>query len=325
MPLDELYRRRLDCVAQYDRLGFYGYHLAEHHATPLGMAPSPGIFLSAVAQRTQRLRFGPMVYLLPLYNPIRLAEEIGMLDNLGGGRLDVGVGSGRSPIELRNFGVDPETTGAVFDESLEVIRQALTDGRVDFAGRHYNFDGVTVETRPFQKPYPPFWYGIGRPESAERCVERGFNVIANGKPAVAEAIAERFFAAADKAEKDLLMGITRFVVVADTTADALAIARRAYANWHKSFDHLFALFGMRPVQEWPPTFDAMAADGLAIAGSPAEVTEVLSAQLAQIGANYFVGQFVFGDMTVDESRRCIELFAGAVIPALKRELLPAAV
>ena len=103
LPLADFYEQRLDFVEQYDRLGFYGYHLAEHHGTPLGMASSPSVFLSAVAQRTKRLRFGPMVYLLPLYHPIRLAEEIAMLDQLGRGRLDVGVGRGRSPIELRRI------------------------------------------------------------------------------------------------------------------------------------------------------------------------------------------------------------------------------
>ncbi|MBC8242379.1 MAG: LLM class flavin-dependent oxidoreductase, partial [Alphaproteobacteria bacterium] len=82
---------RLRLTEVYDEAGFYAYHLAEHHATPLGMAPSPGIFLSAVAQRTKRLRFGPTVYCLPLYHPIRLLEEICMLDQMSGGRLELGV------------------------------------------------------------------------------------------------------------------------------------------------------------------------------------------------------------------------------------------
>lgn len=116
------------------------------------------------------------------------------------------------------------------------------------------------------------------------------------------------------------MGICRFVVVADTTAQALAIARRAYPNWHRSFDHLFAIHGTRPVQSWPGDFDAMAAAGLAFAGSAADVTEALRSQLAQVGANYCVGQLVFGDMTVEESRRSIELFATSVMPAIEREL-----
>src|ERR1700720_768699 len=98
--LADYYEDRLKIAEAYDRAGFYAYHLAEHHSTPLGMSPSPSVFLSAVIQRTRRLRIGPLVYLLPLYHPLRLIEEVCMLDNLSGGRLQLGVGRGISPIEL---------------------------------------------------------------------------------------------------------------------------------------------------------------------------------------------------------------------------------
>ncbi|TMJ59096.1 MAG: LLM class flavin-dependent oxidoreductase, partial [Alphaproteobacteria bacterium] len=97
-PLGAHFEERLKLIEAYDRAGFYGYHLAEHHNTPLGYAPSPGLFLSAVAQRTKELRFGPMVYLLPLYHPLRLIDEICMLDQMSGGRFLYGVGRGISPI-----------------------------------------------------------------------------------------------------------------------------------------------------------------------------------------------------------------------------------
>src|SRR5690606_29694411 len=85
--LEDYYSDRLRLIEEYDRLGFHAYHVAEHHSTSLGMAPSPSVFLSAVAQRTSRLRFGPMVFALPLYHPLRLIEEICMLDQLSHGRL----------------------------------------------------------------------------------------------------------------------------------------------------------------------------------------------------------------------------------------------
>ncbi|MGH7248534.1 MAG: LLM class flavin-dependent oxidoreductase, partial [Pseudomonadota bacterium] len=87
-PLSDYYEDRLKIAEAYDRAGFYAYHLAEHHATPLAMAPSPNLFLAALAQRTRQLRFGPMVFVAPLYHPIRLIEEICMLDQLSGGRLE---------------------------------------------------------------------------------------------------------------------------------------------------------------------------------------------------------------------------------------------
>ena len=100
VPLGQLFEERLQLIEAYDRAGFYGYHLAEHHATPLGYAPSPGVFLSAVAQRTRQLRFGPMVYLLPLYHPLRLIEEICMLDQMSAGPLS----AGRRPRHLADRG-----------------------------------------------------------------------------------------------------------------------------------------------------------------------------------------------------------------------------
>src|ERR1700745_3096716 len=105
--LADYYEDRLKIAEAYDRAGFYAYHVAEHHSTPIGMAPSPSVFLAAVAQRTQRLRFGPMVYALPLYHPLRMIEEICMLDQMSRGRLEIGFGRGSSPIELEYYGQDP--------------------------------------------------------------------------------------------------------------------------------------------------------------------------------------------------------------------------
>src|SRR5215470_9591036 len=107
LALGDYYEARLRIVEAYDRLGFYGYHVAEHHSTPLGMAPSPSVFLAAVAQRTRRLRFGPLVYALPLYHPLRMIEEICMLDQMSRGRLEIGFGRGSVPAELIYYGQDP--------------------------------------------------------------------------------------------------------------------------------------------------------------------------------------------------------------------------
>ena len=99
VPLGQLFADRLRLVEAYDRAGLYGYHVAEHHATPLGGAASPSLFLANVAQRTSRLRFGPMVYLLPFYHPLRLIEEVCMLDHMSSGRFQLGIGRGVSRYE----------------------------------------------------------------------------------------------------------------------------------------------------------------------------------------------------------------------------------
>ena len=157
-PLHQLYKDRLQLLELADAAGFFCYHLAEHHATPLGIAPSPALVLIAAAQRTQRIRLGPLVYLLPLYNPLRLIEEVCMLDQLSDGRLELGVGRGVTPYELRYYGVDPASTRAIFNEALSVLIAGLTESRVTFEGEHYHFNDVPMELHPFQQPYPPLWY-----------------------------------------------------------------------------------------------------------------------------------------------------------------------
>lgn len=317
LAIADLYDQRLKIVELYDRLGFYSYHLAEHHSTPLGMAPSPSVFLSAIAQRTKRLRLGPMVYLLPLYHPIRLSEEIAMLDHLSHGRLDIGLGRGRSPIELMLYGRNVEEAQAVFDEALDVLKLAFTEERITFSGKHFSYQSVPVELHPYQKPNPPLWYGVGTPDSAAAVAQQGFHGITLAKPVVAAEIARNFFAAAGRTGlKAPRMGICRFVVAGETDAEAKALAARAYPIWHESFFELFRRYDQKPMQTWPGRFEEMEALGLAFAGSPATLTAAIGEQVRSTGANYMVGQFVFGNMTLAESTKSITLFAERVMPAL---------
>src|SRR5512138_1498915 len=147
-PLGEHYENRLRLIEAYDRLGLRTYHLAEHHATPLGLAPSPSVFLAAVAQRTRRLRFGPLVYTLSLHHPLRVAEEVCMLDHMSGGRLELGVGRGVSPYEIGYHGFDPAHTRAMFQEALAVLVAGMTSPRLTYRGEHYRYDDVPMELAP---------------------------------------------------------------------------------------------------------------------------------------------------------------------------------
>src|SRR5262249_40473922 len=151
LPLAQQYEERLKLIEAYERSGFHCYHIAEHHATPLGMAPSPSVFLSAVAQRTKRLRFGPLVYTLPMYPPLRVAEEICMLAQLSGGRLQVGIGRGISPHELGHYGVAPNEAQARYLEAFSIVMAALTQKTVTHEGRFYTFRDVPIEIEPVQK------------------------------------------------------------------------------------------------------------------------------------------------------------------------------
>jgi alkanesulfonate monooxygenase SsuD/methylene tetrahydromethanopterin reductase-like flavin-dependent oxidoreductase (luciferase family) len=320
IPLQQYYADRLKLVAQYDAAGFYSYHLAEHHATPLGMAPSPSVFLAAVAQRTRRLRFGPLVYALPLYHPLRLIEEICMLDQMSGGRLDIGFGRGASPIELAIFGEDPAKAEATYVEALDLVIKGLTQKTLTFHGERFRFDNVPLLIEPLQQPHPPIWYGVHSAESAERAARQGLNTVSLDGPAQAKVTTDRYRAVWRErcGEPPLAkLGIGRFIVVGETDAEAMALARRAYPLWNASFTHLFRAHGRSPRHPRPDDFDGVIKVGQGIAGTPDTVTRYLRAQVEQIGANYIVGQFAFGDLTLAECQRSVSLFAEAVMPALR--------
>jgi alkanesulfonate monooxygenase SsuD/methylene tetrahydromethanopterin reductase-like flavin-dependent oxidoreductase (luciferase family) len=107
------------------------------------------------------------------------------------------------------------------------------------------------------------------------------------------------------------------LVVADTDAEALRLAERAYPVWNASFNHLFNIYGRKPMHPRPPQFSAIQADGRGFCGSPKTITEIVKRQMTESGANYFVGQFAFGDLTLQETMRSIELFVRDVMPALR--------
>ena len=321
VPLRDFYEARLALIESYEQEGFFAYHLAEHHSTPLGMAPSPSVFLSAVAQRTRRLRFGPLVYALPLYHPLRLIEEICMLDQLSGGRLDIGFGRGASPIEVRLYGKDPAEGQRIYQEGLELIMEGLTNKTLDFNGEFFRFENVPMELEPLQKPHPPIWYGVHSPDSAERAARRGLNIVSLDPAGLTRTFTDRFRQVwtelHSQDEPMPKIGISRFIVIADDDAAAQRIARRAYPKWHRSFNYLFRLKGGAPTHQRPADFDGVIESGQGIAGSPKTVRSFLELQVRESAVNYLIGQFAFGDVSLDESLRSVELFSEHVMPNLE--------
>ena len=319
LPLHEYYEARLKLIEAYEAAGFYAYHVAEHHCTPIGMAPSPSVFLSAVAQRTRRLRFGPMVYALPLHHPLRLIEEICMLDQLSGGRLEIGFGRGSSPVEVSFYGQDPAKAQAVYTEARELILQGLTQKKLNFEGSFFSFKDIPMELEPLQKPYPPMWYGVHSVEAAERAALQGLNMVSLDSAADTRKYNDKFREVwrATRGDAPLpKLGLSRFIVIADDSRQALAAARRAYPVWHRSFYFLFSLRGGRPAHPRPAEFDKMMGIRQAVAGDPETAREFLQAQLAESGANYLVGQFAFGDLSLAESLLSVQLFSKHVMAKL---------
>jgi alkanesulfonate monooxygenase SsuD/methylene tetrahydromethanopterin reductase-like flavin-dependent oxidoreductase (luciferase family) len=320
LPLADFYEARLQMIEQYDRAGFWGYHVAEHHATPLGMAPSPSVYLSAVAQRSVRLRFGPLVYLLPFYHPLRLLEEICMLDQMSRGRLEFGLGRGISPIEARYFGLEPKQAQAQFEEVFEIIQRGVRGDRLTFEGEFYHFEDVPLQMTTVQQPLPPLWYGLHTPESATRAAARGFNMVSLDGIATARPTGESFRASWDATQPkgtEPKMGLCRFIVLADSDEAARMLAKRAYERWFVNFNFLFKLKNIMPTLGERPGYDAALADGRLVAGTPETVLRIVRDQLNDSPYNYLIGQFAFGDLTLAETQHSVQLFTDHVMPALQ--------
>jgi alkanesulfonate monooxygenase SsuD/methylene tetrahydromethanopterin reductase-like flavin-dependent oxidoreductase (luciferase family) len=324
-PLGEQYENRLKLIEFYDSCGFRAYHMSEHHSTPLNLTPSPSVFLAAAAQRTRRLRLGALVYILPAHHPLRLAEEICMLDHLSGGRIEIGVGRGASPHELHYFGIDPDAAPAMYVEAYTVIRQALTQREVNFKSKYYNFENVPIEMAPAQLPHPPFWYAVPVPEGARWPAQNKINIVCAGPVTKVREITDRYraeWADIGNAPDNIpLLGINRFVVAADTDREAMALGRRAWPVFHASFMKLWNKHGTQPrYARIPPDFETMVANGGALAGSPGTIGDQVRNMTDAAGASYFISQFSFGDLSHEEVLHSARIFARELLPAAREHV-----
>jgi alkanesulfonate monooxygenase SsuD/methylene tetrahydromethanopterin reductase-like flavin-dependent oxidoreductase (luciferase family) len=320
MPVDEFYESRLGLLERYDAAGFAAYHLAEHHMTPLGLAPVPGLFLAAASQRTQRIRLGPCVYCLPLYNPLRLIEEICMLDQLTRGRFDFGVGRGIVPFEMAYFGLHHLETEEIYQETLAVVLQGLTSEVLDHRGARFTYRKVPMVLKPYQKPHPPLWYGMGHLGGAEWAATNAVNVISNHPPEMAKPLFDRYREVWQRKHGDAPMpklGLGRHVTVARTEAEAEAIARPNYAVWYANLTKLWRDFGALPIR-FARDFDEARQRGIAIAGTPSRVREEIERQVEVSTCTYYVIRLMYGHMTEDQAVSSIDLFTSEVMPHLAK-------
>ncbi|HYU12968.1 MAG TPA: LLM class flavin-dependent oxidoreductase [Stellaceae bacterium] len=172
------YHHFINYVIEAERLGFSSVFLVEHHFTGFGQVSASLNLLSYLAARTERIRLGTAVVVLPWHNPVLVAEAAATLDLLSNGRLDFGVGKGYRPYEFSGFCIPQDEATARFDEAIEVIRRAWTSqGRFSYEGRWWHYDNVVVEPAPIQQPHPPCWLGAGSAESIRRAAREGYNLL----------------------------------------------------------------------------------------------------------------------------------------------------
>jgi alkanesulfonate monooxygenase SsuD/methylene tetrahydromethanopterin reductase-like flavin-dependent oxidoreductase (luciferase family) len=326
VPLAQLFEERLQILEAADAAGFERYHLAEHHATPLGMAPSPSVFLAAAAQRTRRIRLGPLVFLLPLYSPLRLIGEICMLDHLSRGRLDLGVGRGVSPYEVGYHGFDPARTRPMFEEALDVLVAGMTRERLTHKGEQYHYDDVPMALHPLQRPYPPLWYATSNVDSVPWAAAHNLNLVGLGPAEAFRPFVQKYREVWPQHRNDPgrlnphiaspRIGINRQVVVADTDEEAEAIVRAVHPRWAASFIKLWIDHGDTTYQHRVNVDNALQHETI-LCGSPARVREQVERLIEATGVDYVIGCFAWGDLTLAQSLRSLHLFAEQVMPAFR--------
>jgi alkanesulfonate monooxygenase SsuD/methylene tetrahydromethanopterin reductase-like flavin-dependent oxidoreductase (luciferase family) len=176
--LVDLYRDHLEEAVLAEELGFDCVWASEHHFSPDAWNPSPFTFLAAVAARTERVRLGTYVLLLPLHNPVRVAEDVAVLDNISGGRVDLGVGVGSSPAECRTFGIPVENRLGRTFEALRIIERCFTGEKFSHEGKYYAFPDVHLTTIPVQRPGPPILVAAMGEQSVAWTARRGYGMAA---------------------------------------------------------------------------------------------------------------------------------------------------
>ncbi len=321
--LADVYSERLRFIQGCDRAGLYAYHVAEHHGTPHGLASSPNLFLAAAARCTTRIRLGPMVMLLPLYHPLRAFEEICMLDQLTGGRLDLGVGKGAVPMEQGFFGIGPEEVASRYEETLDVVLKSMAGDVLNHRGRHFGFDGVPIELRPFQTPHPPLWCGTLNPETASWAAGNGVHMLCLGPNKGVRALSDLYLSKQQERHDDSpdpFRGMLRMIVISDTDAQARALAGPAYRHWYHTLTALWRRQAVTPPYRIDGDIDSAIAADMMLVGSARTVADMLRHHIEETGVNYVSVHALFGSLSVDAALNTITELSAEVMPRLQPQL-----
>jgi alkanesulfonate monooxygenase SsuD/methylene tetrahydromethanopterin reductase-like flavin-dependent oxidoreductase (luciferase family) len=294
VDLATVYARALERIEIMDQTGYDAVWLAEHHFSSFSVCPSVHMVGTLAAARTRRLRIGTAVSLAPFYHPLRLAEEVALLDLLSGGRVNWGAGRGFARVEFTAFGVPPEESASRFRETVEIVLRAWTDERLNFVGQHFRFEDVEVLPKPTQLPHPPVWMAASSESAIEWAASRGFSILMDPHSSSAEIgrkrrhYAEKLAAAGfSQAGRDI--PIARLVALAGSAGDAAAVARSG-AEW---IVNSYLGTQHRPVMQQsltPASADPIQRylDDVILHGTPDKVAEEITRLRSEIGLDYLL-------------------------------------
>jgi alkanesulfonate monooxygenase SsuD/methylene tetrahydromethanopterin reductase-like flavin-dependent oxidoreductase (luciferase family) len=322
-PLDpavasESYRQHLDDLTYADDLGFCCAFTAERHFMPTYQAPAPTAWIAAASQRTRQMRLGVMAYTLPLHAPFRLAEEVAVLDQLSGGRLEVGVGLGHRVEELQAVGVDPADRITIFQERMALLRALWTGGQVTFQGTGCLLQEAAIHPLPLQEPHPPLWFAGTNPAATGWAAAQGMGLAIGFAPAAALQPAVAAFAAARPVEGGGSIALMRHVYVAETdraahdemTGDLLRLAELR--------DGASGGPGGRADRrvEAAERAAALVRDEIVVAGGPATVAATIQAAEQTLGVDLLLANPYLSGLGPERVRRTLRLLAIEVAPRL---------
>ncbi|MBX6341645.1 MAG: LLM class flavin-dependent oxidoreductase [Thermomicrobiaceae bacterium] len=330
VPSQEAFADHLADVELADGLGLDLYFAAERHFMPYYRTPSPSVWLAAVASRTRRIRLGALAYTVPMHNPVRLAEEVAMLDHLSGGRMEVGIGLGHRPEELASIGVDPQLRQPLLLEGLVLMLRAWRGEPFHHPGQMYRFHDLYVEA-PVQRPHPPLWYAGNDPLAVQWAARNGLSVAVGFQPNQALlapcAVYRTTVQSEGKPDAPNHLALMRHLYVADSDREAREEMTRDLMRIGEAFaasPRQLAGIGERPKRLSRAEAEASAArlveQDVVVAGSAATVAERVASTMRLLMLDVFLANPYLTGVEEERVRRTLRLYATEVVPRV-RELL----
>ena len=324
-----------------EQLGYRYYFFIEHQNAPFAYISAPNVYLAALARETSALRFGPMVYQLPMHNPIRLAQDAAMVDQLSHGRLEFGLGYGIHQHEFLRWRLPFSERRAMGLEALDIIMRAWTEDTVTYDGEYWSFDEALPKPKPYQTPHPPIWVGAHSATSLDYAAEHNFHVAQNID--VDEVVAEKFAYFRNKWAEHRHTGpapktmVARHVHVAESDQvareEAEPFLRQGFFG-RRGFEIIGSTrigWGDDPrgtggertpdivergrvFQEMAKSYEFSIDNGLALVGSPDTVARFLEEQRKRVGYDVFCCQHQMGDMPRELALKSLRLCGEQVLP-----------
>ncbi len=325
--LDDLVTR----VQTADRSGLDGWFFGEHHSDAgYSLIPSPNLLVATVAPTTERLRLGTMATILPYHHPLRVAEEIRLLDALSGGRIEIGLGRGGTPHERQAWGLAAEEVGDVFDAGCELLLRLLGEERIDYETAWWRGRSVAVVPEATQSPHPPLWLTAVSDRSIERSAQMGLHCAASfSYLEMLQARLDRYREAWEEHRPGQPPGkfsALALVVVAETEREAVRHGKEAMLARLNHFVRVFSVASRRAGQDpnrstfssrvSAMSFPELLHEGVVVFGSVDQCVEQLD-RLRQTGIDVLVCSQV-GGIDHDFADAALRLLGEEVIPKVEQ-------